>query len=47
MNNPKSELTLDLNSRRFPIFIRNVAMLFDPCLEKQRLAERPLFSKTL
>ena len=29
------------------IFIRNVAMLFDPYLEKQRLAERPLFSKTL
>ncbi len=29
------------------IFIRNVAMLFDPYLEKQHLAERPLFSKTL
>jgi oxygen-independent coproporphyrinogen-3 oxidase len=29
------------------IFIRNIAMLFDPYLEKQRLAERPLFSKTL
>jgi oxygen-independent coproporphyrinogen-3 oxidase len=29
------------------IFIRNVAMVFDPYLEKQRLAERPLFSKTL
>jgi oxygen-independent coproporphyrinogen III oxidase len=29
------------------IFIRNVAMLFDPYLEKQRMAERPLFSKTL
>ena len=29
------------------IFIRNVAMLFDPYLEKQRLAEQPLFSKTL
>ncbi len=29
------------------IFIRNVAMLFDPYLEKQRLSERPLFSKTL
>jgi oxygen-independent coproporphyrinogen-3 oxidase len=28
-------------------FIRNVAMLFDPYLEKQRLAEQPLFSKTL
>jgi oxygen-independent coproporphyrinogen-3 oxidase len=29
------------------IFIRNVALLFDPYLEKQHLAERPLFSKTL
>jgi oxygen-independent coproporphyrinogen III oxidase len=29
------------------IFIRNLAMIFDPYLEKQRLAERPLFSKTL
>jgi oxygen-independent coproporphyrinogen-3 oxidase len=29
------------------IFIRNVAMIFDPYLEKQQLAERPLFSKTL
>ena len=29
------------------IFIRNVAMVFDPYLEQQRLAERPLFSKTL
>jgi oxygen-independent coproporphyrinogen III oxidase len=29
------------------IFIRNVAMIFDPYLEQQRLAERPLFSKTL
>jgi oxygen-independent coproporphyrinogen III oxidase len=29
------------------IFIRNVAMIFDPYLEEQRLAERPLFSKTL
>jgi oxygen-independent coproporphyrinogen III oxidase len=29
------------------IFIRNVAMIFDPYLEKQHLAERPLFSKTL
>jgi oxygen-independent coproporphyrinogen-3 oxidase len=29
------------------IFIRNVAMLFDPYLEKQQMAERPLFSKTL
>ena len=29
------------------IFIRNVAMIFDPYLEQQKLAERPLFSKTL
>jgi oxygen-independent coproporphyrinogen-3 oxidase len=29
------------------IFIRNLAMVFDPYLEKQQLAERPLFSKTL
>jgi oxygen-independent coproporphyrinogen III oxidase len=29
------------------IFIRNVAMIFDPYLEKQRMAEKPLFSKTL
>ncbi len=29
------------------IFIRNIAMIFDPYLEKQRLAEKPLFSKTL
>ena len=29
------------------IFIRNVAMLFDPYLEKQHMAENPLFSKTL
>jgi oxygen-independent coproporphyrinogen-3 oxidase len=29
------------------IFIRNLAMIFDPYLEKQRLAEQPLFSKTL
>jgi oxygen-independent coproporphyrinogen-3 oxidase len=29
------------------IFIRNVAMLFDPYLEKQHLAEQRLFSKTL
>jgi len=29
------------------IFIRNVAMTFDPYLEKQHLAEQPLFSKTL
>ena len=29
------------------IFIRNVAMIFDPYLEKQKLESRPLFSKTL
>jgi oxygen-independent coproporphyrinogen III oxidase len=29
------------------IFIRNLAMVFDPYLEKQRLAAKPLFSKTL
>jgi oxygen-independent coproporphyrinogen III oxidase len=29
------------------IFIRNLAMVFDPYLEKQHLAEKPLFSKTL
>jgi oxygen-independent coproporphyrinogen-3 oxidase len=29
------------------IFIRNVAMIFDPYLERQQLAARPLFSKTL
>jgi oxygen-independent coproporphyrinogen III oxidase len=29
------------------IFIRNLAMVFDPYLEKQQLATRPLFSKTL
>jgi len=29
------------------IFIRNVAMIFDPYLEEQQLAQRPLFSKTL
>ncbi len=29
------------------IFIRNIGMVFDPYLEQQRLAERPLFSKTL
>jgi len=29
------------------IFIRNLAMAFDPYLEKQQLASRPLFSKTL
>jgi len=29
------------------IFIRNVAMVFDPYLEQQKLEGRPLFSKTL
>lgn len=29
------------------IFIRNLAMYFDPYLEKQQLAAKPLFSKTL
>src|ERR1019366_1695900 len=29
------------------IFIRNIAMVFDPYLEKQKLDGRPLFSKTL
>lgn len=29
------------------IFIRNVAMVFDPYLDKQELTGRPLFSKTL
>jgi len=29
------------------IFIRNLAMVFDPYLEKQQLAARPLFSNTL
>jgi oxygen-independent coproporphyrinogen-3 oxidase len=29
------------------IFIRNVAMVFDPYLEKQELTGRPIFSKTL
>jgi oxygen-independent coproporphyrinogen-3 oxidase len=29
------------------IFIRNLAMVFDPYLEKQQIAARPLFSKTL
>ena len=29
------------------IFIRNLAMVFDPYLEKQQLESRPLFSKTL
>ena len=29
------------------IFIRNIAMVFDPYLERQKLDARPLFSKTL
>jgi oxygen-independent coproporphyrinogen-3 oxidase len=29
------------------IFIRNLAMIFDPYLEKQQLHAKPLFSKTL
>jgi oxygen-independent coproporphyrinogen III oxidase len=29
------------------IFIRNLAMLFDPYLERQQLTSKPLFSKTL
>jgi len=29
------------------IFIRNLAMAFDPYLEKQQLDLKPLFSKTL
>jgi oxygen-independent coproporphyrinogen-3 oxidase len=29
------------------IFIRNIAMVFDPYIEKQKLDSRPLFSKTL
>jgi oxygen-independent coproporphyrinogen-3 oxidase len=29
------------------IFIRNLAMVFDPYLEKQHLDAKPLFSKTL
>ena len=29
------------------IFIRNLAMIFDPYLEKQQLDAKPLFSKTL
>jgi oxygen-independent coproporphyrinogen-3 oxidase len=44
-------VTLDSNEIRATwlgrIFIRNLAMLFDPYLEKQQLAARPLFSKTL
>jgi oxygen-independent coproporphyrinogen III oxidase len=40
----KDEIRVTLLGR---IFIRNVAMVFDPYLEKQHLAEQPLFSKTL
>jgi hypothetical protein len=29
------------------IFIRNLAMIFDPYLERQQLVAKPLFSKTL
>jgi oxygen-independent coproporphyrinogen-3 oxidase len=29
------------------VFIRNLAMVFDPYLEKQQLVAKPLFSKTL
>ncbi len=29
------------------VFIRNVAMIFDPYLEQQHLSAKPLFSKTL
>jgi oxygen-independent coproporphyrinogen-3 oxidase len=29
------------------VFIRNLAMIFDPYLERQQLAAKPLFSKTL
>ena len=29
------------------IFIRNLAMFFDPYLDQQQLAAKPLFSKTL
>ena len=44
-------LTMDGNEIRTTwlgrIFIRNLAMLFDPYLERQQLAAKPLFSKTL
>ena len=39
-----SEIGVTLLGR---IFIRNVAMLFDPYLEKQQMTEQRLFSKTL
>ncbi len=44
-------LTIDRNEIRATwlgrIFIRNLAMLFDPYLEQQQLNAKPLFSKTL
>lgn len=44
-------LLLDSNEIRTTwlgrIFIRNLAMVFDPYLEKQQLTAKPLFSKTL
>ena len=44
-------LTMDASEIRATwlgrIFIRNLAMLFDPYLEQQQLAAKPLFSKTL
>ena len=44
-------LTIDANEIRATwlgrIFIRNLAMLFDPYLEQQQLNAKPLFSKTL
>jgi oxygen-independent coproporphyrinogen-3 oxidase len=44
-------LTIDSNEVRATwlgrIFIRNLAMLFDPYLEQQQLNAKPLFSKTL
>jgi oxygen-independent coproporphyrinogen-3 oxidase len=44
-------VTLDPNELRTTqlgrIFIRNLAMIFDPYLEKQHLNAKPLFSKTL
>jgi hypothetical protein len=42
---------LSPNDARAPgsaaIFIRNLAIVFDPYLERQQLAAKPLFSKTL
>src|SRR6266849_1746186 len=44
-------LTIDSNEIRATwlgrIFIRNLAMLFDPYLEQQQLNAKPIFSKTL